>query len=573
MLTLAVVLGIVAATYWPALSAGAQYMDDKFYLGPLAQHPSWASVKAFFGEMLAPSMVNGYYQPLSLVSVMLDFLDPAAAHGLLPFHRTSLLLHLLNVVLVASLLHSLWRNWVTAGLLALLYGLHPLNADSVLWVAERKTVLSTAFALSSLLVYLAYVRYAERTGQRDWKRYLASLFLYLCALLSKPTALPVIAAFVILDYWPLGRLGWRTLLEKVPFGVVAAVSGWVALYSQVHSGQGGMLEYVKAYYLPLTVVYGVGFYLLKLLWPAGLVSDYPYPQPLGLANMEVLGSAIIALGAAAAVVLSLRRTRAWLVGALFFAVALLPTLGLIRYTSSIATNRSMYLPMVGLLLPLQWELTRAWHKGALALQGWTLRVGAAAAALLVLGCGYATRVYESHWQDTLTLLRYYLSQQPRDWRLHTRMGNEWIVRKDFASAIQEFRTAIGFNPTWTENHLNLGRALFTTGDFAGAAQAFATALEQTPNDWRAHMLMAWTWERRGSLEGARREFASAATIAPRAAEAHFNLANVLAQMGKTDDAVAEYRQTLRLEPRYREAAMALEALGAKDGPQADRPSP
>jgi tetratricopeptide (TPR) repeat protein len=558
-LTLIVVLGIVLATYWPALSTRAQYMDDKFYIGtPLTQHPSWASVATFFREVFAPSMVNGYYQPLAFVSVMLDFLDPTAAHSLLPFHRTTLLLHLLNVALVVFLLHRLFRNWITAGLLALLYGLHPLNADAVLWIAERKTVLSAFFALSSLLLYLTYAGHAERTGRGDWKRYTASLFLYGCALLSKPTALPVVAVLFILDYWPLGRLGRRTLLEKAPFVALAVLSAVVTVVSQVHSGEAGMVHFIKFYYLPLTVAYGVGFYLLKVIWPTGLVSDYLYPQPLGLTNVEVLGSAIVAVGVIAAIVLSIRRTRAWLAGGLFFFAMLLPTLGLIRYTSSIATNRSMYLPMVGLLLPLQWALSGLWQRGvgALRVRAVVLFVG----AMLATASAYAARNYESHWQDTVTLLRYYLSQQPTDWRLHTRMGNEWIQRGDHRAAIGEFNEAIRLNPGWTENHLNAGRALFTVGDYAEAAQAFAIALEQTPNDWRAHMLMGMTWQRLGHLEASLQEFQTAARLAPKAAVPHFNIANILAQQGKLDAAVTEYQETLRLDPRLAEARRALDGI-------------
>jgi tetratricopeptide (TPR) repeat protein len=537
-------------------------MDDKFYIGtPLTQHPSWASVRTFFREVLAPSMVNGYYQPLAFVSVMLDFLDPTAAHSLLPFHRTTLLLHLLNVALVVFLLHGLFRNWITAGLLALLYGLHPLNADAVLWIAERKTVLSAFFALSSLLLYLAYAKHAEQSGRGDWKRYSASLLMYACALLSKPTALPVVAALFVLDYWPLGRLGRKTLLEKVPFVALAVLSAVVTVVSQVHSGEAGTVHFIKLFYVPLTIAYGVGFYLLKVIWPTGLVSDYLYPQPLGLTNVAVLGSVIIALGVIAAIVLSVRRTRAWLAGGLFFFAMLLPTLGLIRYTSSIATNRSMYLPMVGLLLPLHWALGGLWQRCVGALKVSAVRViVVCVGATLVMTSVYATRNYESHWQDTVTLLRYYLSQQPSDWRLHTRMGNEWIQRGDHRAAIDEFNEAIRLNGGWTENHLNAGRALFTVGDYAEAAQAFSIALEQTPGDWRAHMLMGMTRQRLGHWEASLLEFQTAARLAPKAAMPHFNIANILAQQGKVDEAAAEYQETLRLEPRFAEARRALDGI-------------
>lgn len=556
------VLGTVLVTYWPALSAGALYMDDKFYLGnPVVQHPSWTSVGRIFGEVLSPSLVNGYYQPISLLSFMLDFLDPAAAGSLLPFHRTTLLLHLLNVVLVVVLLYVLLGSWITANVLGLLYGVHPLNADAVLWIAERKTVLSTFFALSALLLYVAYARHADGNGRRDWKRYIGSLFLYACALLSKPTALPVVALLLVLDYWPLKRLSRRTLLEKLPFLLVAGLAAVIAVISQARAGQNGTVQFMKLHSLPLVVAYSVGLYLLKVVHPTGLVSDYRHPQPWGLANMEVLGCAMITLGVVAAIALTRRRTRAWLAGGLWFLLAVAPTLGLIRFTSSVAANRSMYLPMVGLLLPLHWELSRLWQRGVGGVKTSMVRaLPVFMVVVLAAGSGWATRRYESHWHDSLTLLQYYLVQQPNDLMLHTRLGNEWIQRREYRAAIAEFRKAVSCNPSWTENHLNLGRALFTVGEYEQAKQAFAVALQQTPKDWRAHMLMGNVLERQGDLQGTLDEFRAASRLAPSAAVAHFNTGRILEQQEKWSQAAREYEETLRLEPRFSEARRALDAI-------------
>ena len=563
--TLLAVLAIVLATYWPALSAAALYMDDKFYIGsPIIRHPSWASLGTVFGEVLSPSLVNGYYQPLSLVSMMLDFVDPTAANSLLPFHRTTLLLHLLNVALVVVLLYKLFGNWFTAALLGLLYGLHPLNADAVLWIAERKTVLCTSFALSSLILYVSYARHADHGGRHDWKRYGAALLMYTCALLSKPTALPLVALLPVLDYWPLNRLNRSTLLEKVPFLLVCALSAVVTVISQVHSGQDGATQVMRPAYLPLIVAYDTAFYLVKMVYPAGLVSDYPCPEPFELTNLQVLGSALVTAGILAAIALSWRRTRAWAVGGLFFLIAILPTLGIIRFTSSIASNRSMYLPMVGMLLPLHWELNRAWCGGIGRLKKSGVRaIVAGLAASLAIGSVFTTRRYEAHWHDTLTLLRYYLSQQPNDSKLHTRLGNEWIQRGDYQSAIAEFKEALRFNSRWAENWLNLGRASFTIGEYAEAKQAFATALQRTPDDWRAHILMGTTLTRQEDLEGALVEFRIAVRLAPSMAATHYNVANALAQLGKLNEAADEYQQTLRLDPRIEDARRALDAIRAK----------
>jgi tetratricopeptide (TPR) repeat protein len=321
---------------------------------------------------------------------------------------------------------------------------------------------------------------------------------------------------------------------------------------------------MKLAYLPLILGYCSGFYLLKMIWPAGLVSDYPAPQPLGLANPEVLATVVAMTVVLAALVLSTRHTRAWVAGGLFFLVTVLPTLGLIRYTSSVAANRSMYLPMVGILLPLNWMLNRLWNRGVGALKVSGVRamvVGVAVA--LATGNAWATRKYESHWNDSVTLLRYYLTQTPNEWKLHTRLGNEWIQRGDYPSAIAEFREAVRLNPRWTENQLNLGRALFTVGQYGEAKPAFEMALRQTPKDWRAHMLMGTTLTRQNDLEGALEEFRTAAGFAPNAAVARYNIGDILARQGKVDEAVEAYRQTLRIDPNYKPAKGALDTIMAK----------
>jgi protein O-mannosyl-transferase len=555
------VLGVVLATYWPALSAGALYMDDKFYLGaPEVRNPSLTSVKTFFSEVLAPSVVKGYYQPLALTSIMADFLDPMAANNLRPFHRTALLLHVLNVALVVVLLYLLFGNWLISCLLGLLYGLHPLNADAVLWIAERKAVLSTCFALWSLVLYVLYARHADKTLHRDWKRYGASLFMYACAVLSKPTAVPVAVLLLVLDFWPLKRLNRRTFLEKVPFLIVCGLYAVISVISQTRSFDAGRVTIMHMSYLPFVIAYCIGLYLSKTVWPAGLVYDYPFPRSFSLTNPEVLLCIMGTAAVIAAMAFSARRTRAWLAGGLFFFIAISPALGIVRFTSSVVSNRFMYLPMVGLLLPLAWVLNRLWNSVP-KVSGPRVFI-AVIGATLAIGSAGTTRKYESHWHDSLTLLNYYLSQSPDDWKLHTRLGNEWIERGNYDSAIVEFTNAVHLNPTWAENHLNLGRALFTAGRFPEAKLAFAGALQQTPGDWRCHVLMGITLSRLNNFEKGLKELETASRLAPQAAEVHYNIAGILAKQGRLNEAATEYRKTLLLDPQSWDAQKALDTIAS-----------
>ena len=129
----------VAGAHWPALSAQALSIDDGQFLteNALVQDPGWASAKRFFTEVLEPSSVKGYYLPLSMISLMLDYAAGGRPDDLRPFHRTSLALHVLNSCLVIVLLYSLFGQVMPAVLAGLLFGVHPLTVEPVAWVGER----------------------------------------------------------------------------------------------------------------------------------------------------------------------------------------------------------------------------------------------------------------------------------------------------------------------------------------------------------------------------------------------------------------------------------------------------
>ncbi|HSW47129.1 MAG TPA: hypothetical protein VLM89_16315, partial [Phycisphaerae bacterium] len=211
------ILGVAVAAavtfvHWPVLSAQAISFDDEatFIENPLVQNPGWNSVRRFFGEVWISSVVRGYYRPLTLTSLMLDWAMGGRPDDLRAFHRTSLGLHVGCTLLLMLLCYQLFRRPVVAALVALLFGLHPLTVEPVAWVMERKTVLAAFFAFAT---FCAYVRFT-RTCRRRW--YVFALILYLFSLLSKPTTTPLPIFLLLIDYWPLRRFNRRAILEKIP---------------------------------------------------------------------------------------------------------------------------------------------------------------------------------------------------------------------------------------------------------------------------------------------------------------------------------------------------------------------
>ena len=203
----------VFVVHWPALSAKALSFDDGQYLteNVLVQNPGWRSVQRFLTEVLKPSTVGGYYQPLSMISLMTDYALGGRPDNLRPFHSTSLALHVANTALIIVLLYLLFgRPWIAAAV-GLLFGVHPMTVESIPWVGERKTLLAAFFALWCLILYVRYTR------RNTWQLYVSCFVMYVLALLSKPTSLPVPVLMLLMDYWPLNRWRPKVIIGKMAF--------------------------------------------------------------------------------------------------------------------------------------------------------------------------------------------------------------------------------------------------------------------------------------------------------------------------------------------------------------------
>lgn len=563
---------LVTVCHWPVLSAGALSFDDHQYLAqnPLVQRPCWDSVRRFFGEVLSPSTVRGYYQPLAMTSLMIDWARGARADNLQPLHQTSLLLHACNTALVVLLLYVLFGEPWAAALAGLLWGVHPLTVETVAWVAERKTQLSTLFALGCLV---CYVRYAQGGRRRWFGLCFASLVL---ALLSKPTSTPLPLLLVLLDYWPLRRLSWRTVLEKWPLYIVAGAAAVITVISQERAGAIIAPGAPAAAQAPLVVCHNIVFYLGKAIWPAHVGGHYAFPAPLSPAHPAILIGLLGTGAVLAALIVSWRWTRALVVGWLFFFVAVLPTLGIIGFTNVIAADRFMYLPIVGFLLILVWALRRLVRRRA----GW---VGATVAVGLCASLATAsTRVHLSYWRDSVSLYEHMIRVDPRSAPPYYNLGLVLAERGDLAAAAERFAAALaanprhdaaqrelGFtleklgrtaeaiphfeealriNPRFVAAHVNLGLALLKQNRADDAMRHFQTAVELDPNDCDAQLGIGLAFKKQGRWEDALRHFEKARALAPDNYHVHHHLAGLWVARGDYPAAVPHMQRAAALRP-------------------------
>jgi tetratricopeptide (TPR) repeat protein len=539
------VCAAVLYTHWPALSAKALSFDDNQYLteNPLVQNPGWTSAKRFLTEILRPSTVEGYYQPLAMISLMLDYSLGGSENNLLPFHRTSLILHIANTALIIVLLYLLFGQiWIAAGV-GLLFGVHPMTVEPVPWVGERKTLLAAFFSLWSLIFYV-YSRTTQNARRKTALLYVGSFVAYLLALMSKPTSTPLPAVMLLLDYWPLRRLNWRAVLEKVPLFILGGASAVITYISQSRTASTVLPGQFGPERIPLILCHNIIFYLYKMIWPVNLTSHYAFPEPLNLSQPMVLAGVIGTCILIPLLVLSLRWTRAALTGWLIFFVAILPTMQIIGFSNVIASDKYAYLPSIGLLIALTAFLIWLCNTRPLAL----CRV--AVAIILISACAesIAARRYLVYWQDTIRLFERMLTLTPNAVPVYNDLGMAFYTKGRLDDAITHYLRALQLSPYDVEIHINLGNALYKKGSLNEAISHFNQALLINPKKTQAYNNLAIILTKQDKLDEAADCYRRLLKLKPDDAETSNALANILSKQGRFDEAIDCYQQALSIKP-------------------------
>jgi len=555
------VCAAVIAIHWPALSAQALSFDDDQYLvnNTLVKSPSWLSTWKFLSQVLEPSTVGGYYQPLAMISLMLDYSLGGRVENLLPFHRTSLALHTANTALVIVLLYLLFDEVWIAAAVGLLFGLHPMTVETIPWVGERKTLLAAFFALWSLLFYLRYThasavipakartRIQSPMDRSTWGFYIACFLFYLLALMSKPTSTPLPVLMLLLDFWPLKRHKWQSFLEKIPFFILGGIFAIITYISQTSTSGSTLPTETGIWRMPLILCHNIIFYLYKIIWPVNLSSHYPFPDPMNLSQPMVLAGVIGTCILIPLLLTSLRWTRAAFTGWLFFFVAILPTMQIIGFSNVIASDKFAYIPSFGLLMILTSFLCNLRLKS----------ISSVAVILFVLilasAESLATRGYLIHWRNSVGLFEYMVSKAPNAPSLYNNLGNAYLDLGRYQDGIKALKQAIRIEPDLVDAHYNLGVAYDNIGFHQDAIESYKQAIRIKPDFASAHCNLGNAYRELGRYQDAIESYKQAIRIKPDLVEAHYNLGNAYHKLGRWQDAIEAYKQAIRIKPDFPKA--------------------
>jgi len=496
-----------------------------------------------------------YWHPLTWLSHMLD----CQLYGLNPgmHHRTNLIFHIANSLLLFLTLNRMTRKLWSSAFVAALFALHPLNVDSVAWIAERKNLLSTFFWLLTMLTYAYYV---SRPGLF---RYLTTLFVFLLGLMTKPFLVTLPFVLLLLDYWPLARMGYSKfepsrgiclVLEKVPFFVGSVVSIWISSLSVQMFGTIASTESVSVKLRIANALVSYVKYIGKMIWPHNLSIYYPFPHRIPA--WQIIGALIVLAGISVAVIRVLKEKPFLGVGWLWFLGTLVPVLGIVQVGLWPAmADRFAYVPLIGLFIMIAWgvpEIPARWRFMKMA-PGF---IGSA--ALIILSA--VTWLNLQHWTDNMTLYEHALKVTSNNYIAHNNIGGALADQGRTADAIRHYVEALRISPNYKNAHNNLGIALAEQGKLEEAIRHYAEALRLDPDFSEAHYNMGVALAAQGKDNEAMKHYFEALRIDPEYAGAHNNLGVVFIRKGKIDEAIRHFQKALNIRPDYAGAYFNLQKI-------------
>ena len=575
VLALLLVLATVAL-YNPIARAPFLNLDDDIYV---TQNPevrsglTWHSIAWAFRTTTATN-----WHPITWLSHELDCqlfgLNPAGPH------MVNVLLHAASAVLVFLLLAkatgAMWRSLMVAALFAL----HPMNAESVAWIAERKNVLSMFFFLLALGAYGWYARH-PRLG-----RYLAVTALYALALMAKPQVITFPFALLLVDYWPLERFGGtgadevdsrslaasparRTFFglvrEKIPWFALSAASALITLKAQSAAKH----EELALWEHLANAALSYGRYLEKTFFPTDLAPMYPHPGR----TISVPAAALSAIAIAAVTILAVifRQRRYLFVGWFWFLGTLVPMIGLVQVGVQGMADRYAYIPLLGIFVIVVWgvaDLARYLRV--------SIFVPVTASVLVLLALGFALHRQVSFWTDNFVLWRHTLDVTRDNFIAEDSAAGALLAQGKLEEALPYFRRAQAIRAGDPISALNIASYEQQHGDNGNAIELYGKVIELTSSPQLlalAHANRGYAYLALDEGDKAKQDFELALKEQSDYAPAYLGFGMLAQRAGDWAEAAQNFERAIKLQPTpiaYERLAEVLESLGQTEAANAAR---
>jgi tetratricopeptide (TPR) repeat protein len=519
--------------YWPALHGDWLWDDDQL----ITQNPLIHDPDGWWKIWLQPLSLVDYFP----IKVSVEWIEwHLWGSDTLGYHITSVILHGVNALLVWRLLHKLGLRLAWLG--GLIFAIHPLQVESVAWIAELKNTLSLFPFLLAMCAWIDFDGHGRR------KDYLLALGFFTVAMLCKTSMVMFPLVILLHGWWRRGRLAWNDLRASLPFFAVSLVLGMVTVWFTHHHSAvdksapaGGLLPG-----LALTGL-TVAFYVSKFVLPIRLLPIYPSwnIDPPSLVQF------LPWLVAIALIFYLWSKRRSWgrsaLFGMGFFIINLLPVLGFIlaKYKVMIwSMDHMMYLPILGLIGLMVAAMEQIGNHLAGGIRTWgAILIAATMGLFAILSHTYATK-----FVNEITLWTYALQGNPQGWFIHNQLGAALFKVGQLSEAKAQYQIALRIEPAYADAQNNLGTVLAQEGDLNNAIDQFKKALQNKPGSASAHCNFGDALLQSNRPSEAMAQYQAALQIDPGFAEAHNGLGNVLRKQGELGPAIAQFQQAVQNEP-------------------------
>ncbi len=448
-----------------------------------------------------------FWHPLTWLSLMFDYqLYGLNAYG---YHLTNLILHVLSTLLLFLLFNRMTQAVWKSAFVAALFALHPIHVQSVAWIAERKDVLSAFFWMLTLCLYVYY------TEKPIIKRYLFVVFSFVCALMSKSMVVTLPLVMILLDYWPLNRFEskksnlilWQ-LREKTLFFIFSAIFSIITLYAQYHLRAEHPL-FARLANAPVSFVTNIQ----KIFWPHDLAFVYPFPNQLHV--WQVLGAVLLIVVITTIAVFTVKRLPYLFVGWLWYAITILPVIGIISVGDPMA-DRYIYLPAIGIYIATAWGVPSLIKSEKIR-----KKILFPAGMLLLIALSFLTWQQCNYWKTSIGLFNHTLQVTKDNYLAYNNLGVSLFDKGRIDEAIDNYNKGIRIMP-YNLIFDNRGAAYGKLGQYDLAIKDFNNAISLSPGDPAAHFNRGTVYGKLGQYQLAIEDFNTAIRLNPDYTEAYYN---------------------------------------------------
>ena|SRR3989339_117341 len=524
---------ITLFSYAPAIRNGYIWDDDDYVLNNLLiRSPN--GLKNIWFDFSAAKIFTHQYYPMVFTSFWIDY----QLWRLNPFyyHLVNIILHSFNAIIIFLILYKLKVHG--AWFAAFIFALHPVHVESVAWISERKNVLSTFFYLLAVLSYIKYLKLGESlskdTGLKPFDKYqtfyFISLFLYICALLTKTVTCSMPVAILLLLWWKQKKIFFKNLLPLIPFFIIGFIMGILTIWVEKNFvGARGIVWDFSIIDRFLIAGRAIWFYVSSLLWPNNLIFIYPKWQiDSGIWWQYLYPASVIAI-LIISVFLQKFISNALLIALLFFIITLAPALGFIDIYPmkfSFVADHFQYLASIGLIT--------IWVAG-----------------IAILFKKFGKNLNWVKYIIFLTILTLFSRKV-------------WLQSHIYKDQMTLWQDTIIKNPAATLAHNNLSILYYNQGEYEKSIEECQRVIELDPKEFRAYINLGNTYKMQKKYNKAIIAYQKAIELNQNSEIAYNNLGNLYREQSKYNDAIIAYQKAIKSNPIFFNAYNNLAFLYSKN---------